>query len=293
MVGIGELLWDVLPEGKRLGGAPANFAFHAAQLGARAVVVSRVGDDTLGQRIRQIWRRAGINTEYLQIDPEHPTGTVNVELRAGIPRYDIRGDVAWDYIEWTRGLEALARQADVVSFGALGQRCARSRATIQRFVRSCRPQALRIFDPTLRPGFFDADIIEVSLRRCSILKANEAELRTIARLLGIASAETRFSREHAAHELLKRYRLRACVITRGEKGSETYTSTQTIRTPAPKVTVADTVGAGDAFTAGLVMTYVRTDDWEQASETANKIAAYVASRPGGTPKLPKRLRRLG
>jgi fructokinase len=292
VVAVGEVLWDMLPSGARLGGAPANFAYHAAQLGAQTFVVSRVGDDALGRRVLQAWKRAGIDGSYLQVDPSHATGKVIVELRGGtIPHYTIARESAWDYIEWCPELGEIAERADIVCYGTLAQRSPVSRSTIQRFAAAAEKAALRVLDANLRHRFYSAELLEQSLSRANVLKVNDQELGVAARLLSApASLRGATGRRAIAEHLLERYRLAAIVVTRGARGSELFTGTDVITTPAPETSVVDTVGAGDAFTAALALGYWQRRDWQQAAEWANRCGAYVASKAGATPRLPKALR---
>jgi fructokinase len=292
-VGAGEVLWDLLPSGARLGGAPANFAFHAAQLGARAFLLSRLGDDKLGRRVRRIWARASIDDRYVQTDELRATGTVDVELRGSIPHYVIGREAAWDFIEWRPELQELAACADVVCFGTLAQRADTSCETIQRFVAAAPSSAMRIFDVNLRRGFYSAEVVDRSLRRANVLKLNARELILIAGLLDVRATGRGVERRSAiALALLARYGLEAIAVTRGALGSELFTREQVIVNRAPKIRVADTIGAGDAFAAALAIGYRRSGDWRVAADLANRCGAYVASRRGATPRLPESMKRV-
>jgi len=298
------VLWDLFPTGPRLGGAPANFAWHAAQLGACAASVSAVGADTLGERIRRAWDHHGIALDGLQTDAAHPTGTVRVELRAGLPHYTCTRHVAWDYLVWNEALSQLAHRTAIVCFGTLGQRAPHSRAVIQRFLRAVPRTALRLFDPNLRQRFFDRELLTQSLRLANWLKLNDAELGKLQPLLvgatalppslasAVGSAAAR-RRATISYGLLRQFRLQAVVITRGSQGSELVTAREFFRTPAPLITVVDTVGAGDAFNAALVLSWWRHHNYQSAAVFANQVGAHVASRAGATPRLPSRLRLLG
>ena len=302
-VGLGEVLWDLFPAGPRLGGAPANFAWHAAQLGARAAVVSAVGADAQGERIRSAWNRHGIALAGLQTDPAHPTGTVRVTLRAGLPHYTCTPHVAWDFLHWNPALDGLARRTAIVCFGTLGQRAPHARAVIQRFLRTVPRTALRLFDANLRQRVFDVALLTQSLRLATWLKVSDAELRRLRPLVEGATTLPRALRPAAdsaaaarragiAFGLLRRFRLHAVVITRGPQGSEIVTADGLLRSPAPAIRVADTVGAGDAFSAALTLAWWHNRDLAAAASFANRVGAYVASRSGATPHLPARLLRL-
>jgi fructokinase len=268
IIGLGEILWDLLPEGRRAGGAPFNFAFHCHQLGHEAVIVSRVGDDQLGRELRAEVRRHGMTDEYIQTDPDRPTGTVRVEVDAdGQPRYTIVENVAWDNIAWEERFEALLRSARAVCFGSLAQLSAISRATIRRFVGTPDPDRITIFDVNLRPQFGDRAVIEKSLTLARWVKMNEAEFAELSPLLANMS------------------RPEIVCITRGERGGQITARAQSIDLPGIPIEVADTVGAGDAFTAGFLTQMIEGKPFAQSARFANALAALVASRSGGTPRL--------
>jgi len=250
-----------------------------------------VGADARGERIRRAWNRHGIALDGLQTDPAHPTGTVRVALRAGLPRYTCTRDVAWDFLTWNPALDRLARRTAIVCFGTLGQRAPHARAVIQRFLRTVPRTALRLFDANLRQRVFDDALLTQSLRLANWLKVSDAELSRLRPLVagepalpqalrpsGDSAAAGR--RAATAYGLLRRFRLHAVVITRGPQGSEIVTADALLRTPAPAITVADTVGAGDAFNAALTLAWWRHRDLAAAAAFANRVGAYVASRPG-------------
>ena len=277
IVGIGEILWDMLPSGKALGGAPANFAYHAARLGEAGWAVSAIGDDPLGREIQDVVN--GKRLRHILALTTKPTGTVDVKLDArGVPTYTIREDVAWDNIPFTPEMEDLARRADAVCFGSLVQRMA-SRESVVRFIRSMRPDALKVFDINLRQHYFSKEVIEASLKMADILKINDEEIRTVADLLSLDGDDTA-----ACRALIARYDLRLVILTRGAAGSEVVTATEVIPQEAGKTDVIDTVGAGDSFTAAFVVAYLRGDTLAEAQRLASDTAAYVCSRKGAMPE---------
>ena len=285
IVGLGEMLWDLFPEGRQMGGAPANFAYITSLLGNLGIAASRLGQDDLGREAVGRLTDLGLETTFLQQDAEHPTGTVRVKVdEHGQPCFEISQSVAWDYLEWTPQWKALAAQADAVCFGSLAQRSPESQATIQSFLEATRPQCLRIFDVNLRQNFYSAEILSASMKSASVVKLNHEELPKIMRLL--ASCET-FSgagaEESSAQRLIELYQLQLVCVTRGNHGSLLVRRTVCDAHPGFRVKVADTVGAGDAFTAALVREYLRGASLAEMNETANQIGAWVASESGATP----------
>ncbi|MBA3713199.1 MAG: carbohydrate kinase [Pyrinomonadaceae bacterium] len=282
VVGLGELLWDELPGGRRLGGAPANFALMATQLGDRGIVASRVGADDSGGEARHLLSKRGLDTSYVQSDEAQPTGTVQVRLDVGgQPDYVITESVAWDYLEWTPQWEELASQADAVCFGTLAQRANVSLETIRRFLRTTRANCLRTFDVNLRQSFYSADILAESLDLATVVKLNHEELPRVAGMLGLGGRG-----ENAwAHRLIQVFDLEMVCVTRGANGSLLITPTDLIESPGLKVNVADTIGAGDAFTAALVHCYLRQTPLEKIGEVANQLGAWVATQAGAMPVI--------
>ena len=281
VVGLGEVLWDLLPSGRQLGGAPANFAYCSYLLGNRGVVASRVGSDELGTDIRQQLRRAGLTDDFVQSDHLHPTGTVNVEIdRAGQPKFEITCPAAWDFMEWNQELQELAESAAAVCFGSLAQRSDKSRQTILKFLDSRGVRALKVFDVNLRQSFYSAEIIVNSMRRASVIKLNDQELPVIARLLGLPI-------DDFAESALAKFKLRVICVTRGDNGSLLVDRTGTHEHSGFRVQVKDAVGAGDAFTAGLVHELLRGSSIAQMNDTANRMGAWVASSSGAMPTPPK------
>lgn len=276
IVGIGEILWDMLPTGKALGGAPANFAYHAKRLGEDGWAVSAIGNDALGREIMEIVMEKGLRN--LINVTSRPTGTVQVSLDAkGVPSYTIMEDVAWDNIPFTPQMAALASRADAVCFGSLVQR-GNSRDSVLRFLRAMRPEALRVFDINLRQHYYSKEVIDESLQLSDILKINDEEIRIVAELFGLGGDDTA-----ACRALIERYGLKLVILTRGADGSEVITADEAIPQAVGQVEVVDTVGAGDSFTAAFVVAYLRGDSLADAQRLANETAAYVCSCKGAMP----------
>jgi fructokinase len=279
VVGLGELLWDLFPAGKQLGGAPANFAYITTLLGDVGITVSRVGDDALGSEALQRLAQLGLRTDFVQWDRAHATGTVNVAMTDGQHQFEIRENVAWDFLEWTEDSAELASEADAVCFGSLAQRSSTSRATILRFLRAARAEAVRVFDVNLRQNFYSKEIIEQSMKLATIVKLNQEELQKMMRLFEM----TRWTEQEAACRLLSLYDLKLVCVTRGSCGSLLVSADECREHPGFKVKVADTVGAGDAFTAALVHGYAGGMSLAEINENANRVGAWVASQSGAMP----------
>lgn len=283
---MGEALWDVLPEGKKLGGAPANFAYHVSQFGLESRVVSAVGQDKLGAEILENFRQKQL---YGLIETvPYPTGTVQVELDAeGVPCYDIKEGVAWDNIPYTQALEGLASQTRAVCFGSLAQRSIVSRQTIHRFLDAMPDDAdtLRIFDINLRQGFYTKEILCDSFRRCNILKINDEELVTVSRMFGYPGIDL----QDKCWILLAKYDLKMLILTCGVNGSYVFTPGHVSFIETPKVKVADTVGAGDSFTAAFTSALLKGYSVAEAHRLAVDTSAYVCTQQGAMPELPKTL----
>lgn len=283
VVGLGEVLWDVFPDAAHFGGAPANFACHAASLGAVARMVSAVGMDDLGDGALKTLQSHGVDVQNVARDPEHPTGRVLVKLDAARQAtYEFASDTAWDHLEWSEPLGSLADQCNAVCFGTLGQRSKVSRDTIRRFIEATRQSALRVFDVNLRQSFFDQETIDASLRVASVLKLNDEELPIVADFCGIQRAGER----EMLREFADRYRLRLVALTRGPRGSLLIAGDAEDECAAPSVSVVDTVGAGDSFTATLISGFLRELPLGAINRHANSVAAFVCSQKGATPKLP-------
>lgn len=286
VVGLGELIWDILPNGKQLGGAPTNFAYISRLLGNQAIVASRIGDDELGREALARLERLGISTACLQRDQDHCTGTVRVEIdEHGEAHFAMNYDSAWDYLEWTNAWEEFAPRADAVCFGTLGQRCAQSRETMLRFLRNTRADATRIFDVNLRHTFFDAEMLRASLELATIIKLNSDELATVATMLNLAERDD----EALSCRLIELFALELVAITRGKDGSLLTNATETVNHPGLPVRVTDTIGAGDAFTATLAHFHLRRAPLKIISEAANRMGAWVATQVGATPAASPRL----
>ena len=280
IVGLGEALYDLLPTGPALGGAPRNAAVQSHQLGNRAVVASRIGDDALGQALLHDLTTRDMDTAFIQRDPDAPTGTVEIILRNGEPEYDIVRNVAWDRLAWDESLASLAKQCDAVCFGTLGQRFEPAHSTIRQFAAAS--QSVRLFDLNLRQDFFSAELLEAGCRAASIVKMNETELATAVPLLGLGQAEP-------IPALLKRFDLDLFVLTRGRDGTVLHTSNAVVTgQPAPfkPELDADSVGAGDACSAAILHGAVRRWPLQKTADLANRLGAFVASRKGATPPLP-------
>ena len=286
IIGIGEVLWDVYPDAAHFGGAPANFACHAASLGAEAGMVSAVGADELGDRALDRLRRSDVGCRHVRRDPHHATGRVLVTLDdAGRPGYEFAPDTAWDHLEWSDDLAALATSCDAVCFGTLGQRSPGSRETILRFVEATPRIALRVFDVNLRQRFYDAGMIRSSLQIASAVKLNDEELPIVAELCGVRAVTPR----EMLNDLANAYDLRFAALTRGPRGSLLLAGGEEHEGPATPTNVVDTVGAGDAFTAALVLGVLRGLPLAAINHHANAVASYVCSQRGATPPLPQRL----
>lgn len=281
IVGVGEILWDLFPAGRQLGGAPFNFTFHCHRIGHAAVQVSRVGDDDLGRAIRAAVHRLGLSDAFLQSDPHHPTGTVTVALDdRGQPAFTITPDVAYDYLSWDDALESLLGQARAVCFGTLVQRQAVARATVQRILQAAQ-KAVRIYDINLRQHYYSRDVIEASLTASHWVKLNEDELIVLRDLLHLSGATD----TTALADLRRRYGVDLAALTRGERGCLVQTAREEIDIPGRPVQVADTVGAGDAFTAGLLVYTLEGRPLGEAAAFANRLAGHVVASAGGTPLL--------
>ena len=276
-VGLGEILWDMLPEGKALGGAPANFAYHISKLGYEGCAVSAVGRDALGREIIRLLSSKGLSA-MLQ-DTDYPTGTVDVELSGeGIPRYNIRRDVAWDHIAMTGPMHDLAARTDAVCFGSLAQRCDESRTTIRDFLRRVPAAAWKIFDINLRQDYYSADLIRESLALCNVLKINDEEVAVVASQFGIAG-----DLREVCQGLLRRHGLQILILTCGTRGSRIFTAEGESFVPTPRIEVADTVGAGDSFTAGFIASLLDGLPVPEAHDFAVTLSAFVCTQQGAMP----------
>lgn len=286
VVGMGEALWDVLPEGKKIGGAPANFAYHVSQFGLPSCVVSAVGADALGKEIVENLTSKGLN--HMIAEVPYPTGTVQVEIdQAGIPQYEIKENVAWDNIPYTPHLEALAKRAKAVCFGSLAQRNIVSRTTINRFLDAMPEddERLVVFDVNLRQGFYTKEILCDSMERCNILKINDEELVMVSRMFGYPGIDL----QDKCWILLGKYNLKMLILTCGINGSYVFTPGHVSFQPTPKVEVADTVGAGDSFTAAFISGILKGKSVDEAHALAVQTSAFVCTQQGAMPVLPAEL----
>lgn len=283
VVGMGEALWDVLPEGKKIGGAPANFAYHVSQFGLPSCVVSAIGDDALGKEIIENFTSKGL--DQLIAEVPYPTGTVQVEIdQTGIPLYDIKENVAWDNIPYTEHLDALAKRTKAVCFGSLAQRNVVSRNTINHFLDTMPKDddSLIVFDVNLRQGFYNKEILCKSMQNCNILKINNEELITVSRMFGYPGIDL----QDKCWILLGKYNLKMLILTCGINGSYVFTPGNVSFQPTPKVEVADTVGAGDSFTAAFIASILKGKSVTEAHSIAVKTSAYVCTQKGAMPILP-------
>jgi fructokinase len=286
VIGVGEVLWDLLLTGPQLGGAPANFAYHAHALGAEAQVITRVGKDDYGREIIRRFHEMGLPETGVQIDETAPTGTAKVALSGdGLAHFTIQENVAWDSMAVTDEAVAVARRADAICFGSLAQRCEASRNTIQYLVAATPPDALRVFDINMRQQFYSRDVVEKSFRLANVLKLNDDELPRLADMFRLTG-----STEDQIGQLAQTFSLRLVALTRGPNGSLLYQKDNgEVRwsdCPSRPVKVVDTVGAGDSFTAALLLGLLRKMDLDEINTVANEVARYVCSQPGATPALP-------
>jgi fructokinase len=286
IVGIGEVLWDLLPSGPQLGGAPINFAYHAGALGAEAVAISRIGTDPHGDEIRTLLAERGIDVRCLQTDTALPTGTVHVTLASdGQPHYDIRENAAWDGLQVDALAQHVCSRADAICFGTLAQRSLASRTAIRTLVASTPATSLRILDVNLRLQFYSRELLADSLAVSNIVKVNDDELPVLALLFGLHGDE----RAQMA-QMMERWDLRAVALTRGPRGALLYTRTEWSDHPGFPATVADTIGAGDSFTAAMTIGLLRGWPLDVVNERANRVASHVASSRGAMPVIPEPLR---
>jgi fructokinase len=286
VVAVGEVLWDMLPAGRQLGGAPANFILHAQSLGASARLVSRVGDDALGREALDLLRGRGVGTELIQVGGEAPTGTVGVDLGPdNQPRFTIHENAAWDRLVVEEAALRAVADADAVCFGSLSQRTPGGARAVRQLVAASRPCALRIFDVNLRPPFVQPEVVETSLGLANVLKLNDQELPVLAAMLRLDGAE-----KQQLERLISRLKLRLVALTRGKQGSLLMGERDLSERPAVPVTVADTVGAGDAFTAALTVGLLHGWPLDEINSRAAEVAAFVCTQPGGAPELPLALR---
>lgn len=285
IVGLGEVLYDVLPDGAKLGGAPANFAFHVNQFGFEALAVSAVGNDELGDRALQTFSSVGL--EYMIPRVDYPTGTVNVSLDGhGVPTYTFAPDVAWDHLKLTPEIMETAANCRAVCFGSLAQRGEESRRAILGFLDATPADCLRIFDINLRQHFYSEEVIIESLKRANVLKINDEELDVVAPLLGITSHDE----EDRGRQLAEKYDLRMVILTAGTRGSSVFAPDLKSHLDTPRVKVADTVGAGDSFTSSFTAAMLAGKSIPEAHRLAVDVSAFVCTQAGAMPTIPDSLK---
>lgn len=297
VVGLGEVLWDIFPDSRHAGGAPANVAYHARQLGCTGVVASRVGTDSLGDELVGYLARMGLPVDHIQHDPRHPTGTVSARTTSsGGVDYVIHADVAWDYLEPSNSLTRLMEDADAVCFGSLAQRSPASRETIRDCLSSVSPEAVRVYDVNLRQSYYDRDIVEWSLAHSSVAKLNHEEVPVILGLLGETTpggnASFLATARHAHDLFQQRFGIRQTIITRAAQGCVLVSQDETVEVPGRTIEKPDPVGAGDAFTAAFIASTLWGWPLKAIGPFANAVGTLVASLPGAMPAVAEREREL-
>lgn len=285
VVGLGEVLWDMLPEGRKIGGAPVNFAYHAGQFGIDTMAVSAIGNDKLGEDT--IAEMNGKHLNHIFPSVPYPTGSVQVSLdEKGVPAYDIKENVAWDNIPFTNEIESVARNCQAVCFGSLAQRNAVSRSTIRKFIESTPSGCIRIFDINLRQNFYTSNVIRDSLEHCNILKINDEEIMLVSRMFNYDSSNI----ENVCRTIMEDFSLEMVILTCGTKGSYIFTKGGVSFMPTPKVNVADTVGAGDSFTGSFCAAILRGLPVAEAHKKAVEVSAYVCTQNGAMPEIPESMK---
>ena len=285
VVGLGEVLWDMLPEGRKIGGAPVNFAYHAGQFGIDTMAVSAIGNDKLGEDT--IAEMNGKHLNHIFPSVPYPTGSVQVSLdEKGVPAYDIKENVAWDNIPFTNEIESVARSCRAVCFGSLAQRNAVSRNTIRKFIESTPSGCIRIFDINLRQNFYTSNVIRDSLEHCNILKINDEEIMLVSRMFNYDSSNI----ENVCRTIMEDFSLEMVILTCGTKGSYIFTKGGVSFMPTPKVNVADTVGAGDSFTGSFCAAILRGLPVAEAHKKAVEVSAYVCTQNGAMPVIPESMK---
>lgn len=285
VVGLGEVLWDMLPEGRKIGGAPVNFAYHAGQFGIDTMAVSAIGNDKLGEDT--IAEMNGKHLNHIFPSVPYPTGSVQVKLdEKGVPAYDIKENVAWDNIPFTNEIESVARSCRAVCFGSLAQRNTVSRSTIRKFIESTPDGCIRIFDINLRQNFYTSNVIHDSLELCNILKINDEEIMLVSRMFNYDSSNI----ENVCRTIMEDFSLEMVILTCGTKGSYIFTKDDVSFMPTPKVNVADTVGAGDSFTGSFCAAILRGLPVAEAHKKAVEVSAYVCTQNGAMPEIPESMK---
>lgn len=285
VVGLGEVLWDMLPEGRKIGGAPVNFAYHAGQFGIDTMAVSAIGNDKLGEDT--IAEMNGKHLNHIFPSVPYPTGSVQVSLdEKGVPAYDIKENVAWDNIPFTNEIESVARSCRAVCFGSLAQRNAVSRNTIRKFIESTPSGCIRIFDINLRQNFYTREVIRDSLELCNILKINDEEIMLVSGMFNYDSSNI----DNVCRTIMEDFSLEMVILTCGTKGSYIFTKDDVSFMPTPKVNVADTVGAGDSFTGSFCAAILRGLPVAEAHKKAVEVSAYVCTQNGAMPEIPESMK---
>lgn len=274
IIGIGELLWDLLPTGKKAGGAPINFVYHASHLGAESYAISAVGNDLLGDEIMK--EIESINIDHVIERVNFPTGTVLVKLKDGFPDYTIIENVAWDHIPMTEQIEELAKKTDAICFGTLAQRSETSRNTIMRVLSLVPEESFRIFDINIRQNFYSKEIINESLKACNVFKINDDELKLLKELFEMQLTDE----NELCQWFVDKFNLKYMILTAGSSYSKVFTSETSSYIITPKVEVMDTVGAGDAFTGAFISSTLEGKSLLDAHQTAVDRAAYVCTKSG-------------
>lgn len=283
VAGIGEVLWDVFPEGEQLGGAPANVACQCARLGAQAYLISCVGNDDRGVRARNYLRGHGVDLSCLAVSSEFETGVVNIVLDAqGKPAYEIREGVAWDHIPWSEDLKPVLARLDAICFGTLAQRGELSRSCIESCLAGVPEKCLRVFDVNLRMQFYSREILRRSLEAANALKLNDEELPVLAAMFGLSGTD-----REQLEQLMDIFDLRIAALTCGAKGAWMMTREEADFSVSPEITVVDTVGAGDAFTAAMITGFLAGNPLSEINRDANALAAYICTVKGALPSLPE------
>ena len=278
IIGLGEILWDMLPTGKQLGGAPANFAYHVCRLGGNGWAVSAISDDELGREIKNTLSTKKLNTILEEVN--EPTGTVQVTLNAaGVPTYDITEGVAWDHIPFTERIGDLAKESSAVCFGTLAQRSPESRATIHEFIENMPDGSLKVYDINLRQNYYDEKIISDSLRLADILKINDEELEIVSKMLSLSGTQ-----EERCRAISRAFNLKFVILTKGGDGSEVVLEDKVHISRPGKIDIVDTVGAGDSFTAAFILAYLRGESLEKAHTLATEVSSYVCTKAGAMPE---------
>jgi len=281
IVGIGEISWDLYPSGKRLGGAPANFAYHISALGHSGIIASRIGDDDLGKEIINFLLRNNLESRYIQVDKIRPTGTVEVKIdKNNQPNYVVKEKVSWDFLDLSEDFYNLLKETDAICFGTISQRNKTTRKTILSFLNAANNKTTKVFDINLRQNFYNKQVIEESLKLSTILKLNDFELKTIRNLLNI---NANYSEEESCNFLINKYKLNLVCLTKGEEGSMLVNEHSVYRCPAYPYEVVNRVGAGDAFTAAVIINFLKKYSLKIISERANRLASWVTSKKEAMP----------